>query len=167
MVDTVVTLYPLDFGKGSLALSAARYAHTFATSSYSSTKSIKDANGSGGLIRRDLLVIGCRKKVVLYGAGKTFKDPWVGLVMSPALTDRNYPCSTHHGQSFSLRRPAQLLPFQKRSIYYSHPPLPSSCTSIPPLLSVYPSPSSAHHHLHQLMEPHDRQITRQAQARAR
>lgn len=74
--DTVVTLYPLDFGKGSLALSAARYAHAFATSSYSSNKASKDGNGPS-TVRRDLLVVGCRKKVVLYGAGKTFKDPWV------------------------------------------------------------------------------------------
>jgi len=71
-------------------LSAARYAHAFAVTSYTpASKVSKTQNGTasgdaGGVakvpIRRDLIVIGCRKKVLVYGAAKTMRDPWVSYI---------------------------------------------------------------------------------------
>lgn len=82
--DTVVSLYTLpDVGKPTL-LSAARNAHAFAVSSfqYEATRSKKakseaESNIAGAKQKRDLVVVGCRKKVVVYGAGKALTDPWV------------------------------------------------------------------------------------------
>lgn len=84
ILDTVVSLYTLpDIGKPTL-LSAARNAHAFAISSYQyesprPNKAKGDAGSSepGEKQKRDLVVVGCRKKVVVYGAGKTLNDPWV------------------------------------------------------------------------------------------
>jgi len=87
IVDTVVSLYGLpDLGKPTI-LAAARNAHAFAVTSYTPvTKVSKSQNAAvvGGeeavakaSVRRDLIVIGCRKKVLVYGAGKSIKDPWV------------------------------------------------------------------------------------------
>lgn len=85
IADTVVSLYSLpDIGKPSL-LSAARNAHHFAVSAfqYEQPKSKKARGeatpGAEEKQKRDLVVIGCRKKVVVYGAGKTMTDPWVSV----------------------------------------------------------------------------------------
>ncbi|KAK8861657.1 hypothetical protein IAR55_002480 [Kwoniella newhampshirensis] len=84
--DSTVTLYPLPhLGKtGTSTLSQARSAHTFAVTSYSPSKG-KNFDSDGGEGTRDLLLVGCRKKVVVYGAGKQgFKDPWeLALPHSP------------------------------------------------------------------------------------
>jgi hypothetical protein len=86
IVDTVVSLYALpDIGKPTL-LSAARNAHAFAISAfqYEAPRSKKAKSGAessevGEKKKRDLVVIGCRKKVVVYGAGKSLTDPWVNF----------------------------------------------------------------------------------------
>ena len=77
MVDTVVTVCPADFGKGIITLTAAKTAHTFAITAYTPSTSGKGEITAGQESRKDLIVVGCRKKVVVYGAGKTLRDPWV------------------------------------------------------------------------------------------
>ncbi|WWD16424.1 hypothetical protein CI109_100850 [Kwoniella shandongensis] len=75
--DSIITVYPLPhLGKtGTSTLPQARSAHTFAITSYNSKGKNTDANDAIEGVR-DLLVVGCRKKVVIYGAGKQgLKDP--------------------------------------------------------------------------------------------
>ncbi|WVQ65020.1 uncharacterized protein L199_003190 [Kwoniella botswanensis] len=84
--DTVVTLYSLPDipKKGSIALNQARSAHCFANTVYTTSKGKKaDSDGKNEL--RELLVVGCRKKVVVYGAGKEgLKEGWeLNLPHSP------------------------------------------------------------------------------------
>lgn len=84
LLDSLVTLYPLAelaTAKGR-ALTQARNAHAFAITSYdpSSVKGKRNEGSDGGGMSelRDLLVIGCRKKVVVIGGGKNgLKDSWV------------------------------------------------------------------------------------------
>ncbi|KAL7424682.1 Vacuolar morphogenesis protein 6 [Cryptotrichosporon argae] len=75
--DSAVALYALDDPAAKPApLPQARTAHAFASTTYFQS-------GAGGKAARDLLVIGCRKKVVVIGAGKGF-DAWeLALPHSP------------------------------------------------------------------------------------
>lgn len=74
--DTVVTLIKLDkldnpTAKGnSTVLTGARYAHAFAATTYFEAR-------DGAKAARDILVVGCWKKVVVYGAGKNLGELWV------------------------------------------------------------------------------------------
>lgn len=86
ILDTAVTLFALpDFAKAGITnLPQARYAQVFATTTYTlpAPKHTADSSTSVNLAdatqTKDLLVIGCRKKVVVYGAGKGgMKDAWV------------------------------------------------------------------------------------------
>ncbi|WVF65869.1 hypothetical protein IAT40_000606 [Kwoniella sp. CBS 6097] len=81
--DTLITLYPLtDISKTkATTLTQARAAHTFATTTYAPRRKKSEANGNDDLREpekpRDLLIVGCRKKVVVFGAGKGgLKDAW-------------------------------------------------------------------------------------------
>ena len=75
--DTIVTVWPLpELSKALITLTAARTAHAFGIHSYLPAKNAKSTPDSEPQ-QTDLLVVGCRKKVVIYGAGKTFKDHWV------------------------------------------------------------------------------------------
>jgi len=80
----VVSFYGLpELGKPTV-LAAARNAHAFAVSSYNpvlkATKAQTEEDGSvKTAARKDLVIIGCRKKVLVYGAGKSFRDPWVSV----------------------------------------------------------------------------------------
>lgn len=63
--------------KGIVSLSQARTAHCFEIASYTATLKPKPNNKDDGnraederRVERDLLVVGCRKKVVVYGTGK-------------------------------------------------------------------------------------------------
>lgn len=94
--DSVVTTHTLpDFPKtGTTVLAQARYAHSFAITSFSASprKKTKDAAAEDVAmekVRRDLLVVGCRKKVVVLGAGKGgMKDAWVSFYFRLCLRGR-------------------------------------------------------------------------------
>ncbi|WVW80239.1 hypothetical protein I302_102217 [Kwoniella bestiolae CBS 10118] len=88
--DTVVTLYSLPDlpKKGSIVLNQARSAHCFANTTYTSSSSKgKKADSSDPSTKeiRELLIVGCRKKVVVYGASKEgLKEGWeLNLPHSP------------------------------------------------------------------------------------
>ncbi|WVQ78836.1 hypothetical protein IAT38_000927 [Cryptococcus sp. DSM 104549] len=77
LADSTVTLYALpDIAKtGSTTLSQARTAHSFAITTFTNKGRKGESNDNGGV--KDLLVVGCRKKVVVYGAGKGgMKEAW-------------------------------------------------------------------------------------------
>ncbi|WVR03742.1 hypothetical protein IAU60_000737 [Kwoniella sp. DSM 27419] len=77
--DTLVTLYPLSDPSKAKAttLNQARSAHTFATTAFTPRTKKDAANGASDAALKDLLVVGCRKKVVVYGAGKAgLKEAW-------------------------------------------------------------------------------------------
>ncbi|WOO80809.1 Vam6/Vps39-like protein [Vanrija pseudolonga] len=83
LIDTVVTLIKLDkldnpTAKGnSTVLTGARYAHAFAATTYFEAR-------DGAKAARDILVVGCWKKVVVYGAGKNLGELWeLSLPHSP------------------------------------------------------------------------------------
>ncbi|OCF75081.1 hypothetical protein I204_03930 [Kwoniella mangroviensis CBS 8886] len=84
--DTVVTLYSLPDlpKKGSIVLNQARSAHCFANTVYTTSKG-KKADSDAKNAVRELLVVGCRKKVVVYGVGKEgLKEGWeLNLPHSP------------------------------------------------------------------------------------
>ena len=91
MADSAITLHPLnDIGRGSTApLTQARNAHCFGITDYTGSApakrrpkdgddAISSRTGTPSHVPRDLLVVGCRKKVVLYGAGKSgLREAWV------------------------------------------------------------------------------------------
>lgn len=86
MEDSAVTVYRLpDLAKsGTTTLAQAGTAHCFEIASYTSTQKPStneaetDPGSEGQKTKKDLLVVGCRKKVVVYGLGKAgYKD---GLV---------------------------------------------------------------------------------------
>lgn len=89
VTESTITLYALaDFGKtGSLVLAQARTAHCFDIASYATTVKPKPNKGEPDAsqleskkVKRDMLVVGCRKKVVIYGLGKSgFKEGLVSL----------------------------------------------------------------------------------------
>ena len=82
--DSTVSLYTLDELAKPRVLSQARSARTFAVGS----------NGS-----QDILVVGCRKKVVVYGAGKgRIKEAWVRVLLelSTRVADGNQELSLPH-----------------------------------------------------------------------
>lgn len=92
--DSVVTTHTLpDFAKtGATVLPQARYAHSFAITSFTASpkKRAKDAQAAEDIPvekkSRDLLVVGCRKKVVVFGAGKGgMKDAWVSIQLRLCL----------------------------------------------------------------------------------
>lgn len=73
-----------------ITLTQARYAHSFAITSYTAAitkkpnkgetinEGSKAQDGITETVKRDLLVVGCRKKVLVYGAGRSgLKDAWV------------------------------------------------------------------------------------------
>ncbi|WWC68549.1 uncharacterized protein I206_102478 [Kwoniella pini CBS 10737] len=94
--DTVVTLYSLPelTKKGSIVLNQARSAHCFAHTKYSTQG--KKGESSTGISSKELLVVGCRKKVVVYGAGKGgLKEGWeLNLPHSPRTIIFPSPPST-------------------------------------------------------------------------
>jgi hypothetical protein len=83
--STVTALQLPDLPRNSvITLSQARNAHCFAISSFirnarrSGSGSSKDVSGDQTL--KDLLIVGCRKKVVVYGSERPgLKDPYVRL----------------------------------------------------------------------------------------
>jgi hypothetical protein len=95
--DSTVTLYTLpDFGKtGTMVLSHARNAHGFAITTYTALPSKKKGADPGldipvEQVLRDILVVGCRKKVVVFGAGKGgIKEAWVYLFPSDVVGIRS------------------------------------------------------------------------------
>ena len=114
----MVILYSLpDLARSSATtLSQARNAHTFAVTTYTPIASKKGqadlSKGDGGeaeKVTKDLLVVGCRKKVVVYGAGRGgLKEAWVSVdssiykVVNLKVKLRSSPFLTRHGISFSL-----------------------------------------------------------------
>ena len=72
-----------------MVLGQARTAHCFDIASYTTTSKVKPAKGGAKesqsqpettKIKRDMLIVGCRKKVVVYGLGRSgFKDGLVSL----------------------------------------------------------------------------------------
>lgn len=72
-------------GKGcTTTLSQARTPHAFAATTYFAPSSATEDGGTPGKVSKDLLVIGCRKKVVVYGAGKNLGEAWeLSLPHSP------------------------------------------------------------------------------------
>lgn len=98
--DSVVTLYNLTnpTAKGSsTVLSQARTAHAFAITTYFATTSPAEddvpkegpapsGSSSPTKVARDLLVVGCRKKVCVYGAGRVLGELWeLALPHSPRV----------------------------------------------------------------------------------
>lgn len=93
--DATVTLHTLpDMAKsGTTTLAQARTAHCFDIASYTSALKSKasgpdvgSGNGESKKVKQDVLVVGCRKKVVVYGMGKKgFKE---GLVSNRTSQDR-------------------------------------------------------------------------------
>ncbi|WVO14728.1 hypothetical protein L204_102366 [Cryptococcus depauperatus] len=73
--DATVTLYDLDsLEKSTITLLQARTVYSFATVVYRRLERLCD-----------LLVVGCRKKVVVYGAGRDgLKEGWVGEGCDPS-----------------------------------------------------------------------------------
>lgn len=82
-----MTLHKLGnlMGKGcTTTLSQARTPHAIATTTYFAPGSAKEDGGTPGKVSKDLLVIGCRKKVLVYGAGKHLGEAWeLSLPHSP------------------------------------------------------------------------------------
>lgn len=136
-------------------MSQARNAHAFVIVSYdpSSTKGKRTAStdststGAEGVSKegmRDLLLIGCRKKVVVFGGGKGgLKDAWVSATSS---TSQYAPWTGH-----SYLRQELALPHSPRHIV-----LPaSSRSSFPEAAHLLYSPtSSVLLHLHPTSTPH-------------
>lgn len=94
-----MTLHKLDnlMGKGcTTTLSQARTPHAFATTTYFAPAPALAAAADGGTpakVSRDLLVIGCRKKVLVYGAGRTLGEAWeLSLPHSPRAVVFPAPC---------------------------------------------------------------------------
>lgn len=78
MADSSVTLYKLEHptAKGSsITLSQARYAQAFGVTTYLAPQP-SDGDSTPTKTSRDLLVIGCSKKVVVYGAGSRLGEAW-------------------------------------------------------------------------------------------
>lgn len=76
--DSSVTLYKLEHptAKGSsITLSQARYAQAFGVTTYLAPQP-SDGDSTPTKVQRDLLVIGCSKKVVVYGAGARLGEAW-------------------------------------------------------------------------------------------
>ena len=77
--------------KAIVSLSQARTAHCFEIASYTATlkqnsKNDPDISEAESQVKRDMLVVGCRKKVVVYGTGKSgIKD---GLELALAHSPR-------------------------------------------------------------------------------
>jgi D-arabinose 5-phosphate isomerase GutQ len=91
----MVTLHALpDMNKsGVVTFSQARTAHCFETASYTATIKPKRSKGEVDTpsqgdtqVKRDLLVVGCRKKVVVYGLGKSGMKEGV-VSHTPELVD--------------------------------------------------------------------------------
>lgn len=77
-LDSTVTLHsPPDMSKKAIvSLSQARTAHCFEIASCTATLKKNSKNGppdseAENAVKRDMLVVGCRKKVVVYGTGKS------------------------------------------------------------------------------------------------
>lgn len=74
-----MTLHKLSnlMGKGcTTTLSQARTPHAFAATTYFAPSPATQDGGTPGKVSKDLLVIGCRKKVLVYGAGKNLGEAW-------------------------------------------------------------------------------------------
>ncbi|KAK4684616.1 Vam6/Vps39-like protein vacuolar protein sorting-associated protein 39, partial [Tremellales sp. Uapishka_1] len=144
--DSLVTLFPLaDLAKPApTVLPQARNAHAFAITSYVSStpsrkksrndlktgKSNADETPSPTKEIRDLMIVGCRKKVVVYGAGKGgIKEGWV----------RSFAYGNQGFQLISYRRQELSLPHSPRQIIY-----PSSSSSLlPETVHLLYSPQSS------------------------
>jgi hypothetical protein len=121
----MITLYSLpDLPKSSAnVLSQARNAHTFAITSYTATISKKKSqadlkSGEGKKIRRDLLVVACRKKVVVYGAGRGgLKEGWVSVSSSSSLVETDVDA----GHVPSTLTSTCHLPFRPFFFHYTSP----------------------------------------------
>lgn len=94
ILDSSITLYNLpELGKtGTMVLAQARTAHCFDVASYTTTVKPKPSKGDlkssqheSTKVKRDMLIVGCRKKVVVYGLGKSgYKDGFVGQARKPS-----------------------------------------------------------------------------------
>ena len=79
-----------------MVLAQARTAHCFDIASYTTTVKSKPSKGDltasqpeSTKVRRDMLVVGCRKRVVVYGPGKSgYKDGLVGQGRRPDKADQ-------------------------------------------------------------------------------
>ncbi|EIW66424.1 hypothetical protein TREMEDRAFT_70067 [Tremella mesenterica DSM 1558] len=109
--ESVITLYSLpNLEKGSSSvLAQARSAHCFSITSYASinkTKSLKSVRsedvGKEDKSVGDVLIVGCRKKVVVYGFGRGYKEGWeLALPHSPRqivipFSNPSFPPGTVH-----------------------------------------------------------------------
>lgn len=85
--DSTVTLHKLEnlSTKGyTTTLSQARYAQSFATTTYLAPRKAVEGEATPTKVSRDLLVIGCSKKVVVYGGGSRLGEAWeLSLQHSP------------------------------------------------------------------------------------
>ncbi|ORY29789.1 hypothetical protein BCR39DRAFT_588162 [Naematelia encephala] len=143
--DSVVTLYSLsDLGKaGGSILSQARNAHAFAITSYTpSFARRKPATDDTqvGEVRKDLLVVGCRKKVVVFGAGKGgLKEAWeLNLPHSPRQVI--FPSAPSSSTSSPMPETVHLLYSPTSSVLLNIIPASTQRLSVSELTSAPPPP---------------------------
>ncbi|BEI93846.1 uncharacterized protein CcaverHIS019_0603050 [Cutaneotrichosporon cavernicola] len=74
--DQTVSLYKLDHPSRAKVLTQARYAQAFAATTYMAPGKPSEGSATAAKTRRDLLVVGCSKKVVVYGAGARLGEAW-------------------------------------------------------------------------------------------
>ncbi|CAK9785513.1 hypothetical protein CC85DRAFT_286680 [Cutaneotrichosporon oleaginosum] len=77
--DQTVSLHKLDnpATKGNTkALIQARYAQALAATTYMAPGTPSEGDSTPSKVKRDLLVVGCSKKVVVYGAGTRLGEAW-------------------------------------------------------------------------------------------
>jgi len=134
-------------GTTGFVLIQARSAHTFAITSYTpaltrkTTSQIDLRKEDEERKRKDVLVVGCRKKVVVYGVGRGgFKDGWVGIWGSDGWMQNS--CQ-HVGLLPSPLASTYHLPIHPFFIYLV--PLTKYC--LPSLLSPIVCPPSHRSHV--------------------
>ncbi|GMK59883.1 hypothetical protein CspeluHIS016_0901000 [Cutaneotrichosporon spelunceum] len=76
LTDQTVSLYKLDHPSRPKVLTQARYAQAIAVTTYMAPGKPSEANATPAKTRRDLLIIGCSKKVVVYGGGARLGEAW-------------------------------------------------------------------------------------------
>ena len=99
-----MTLYALDnpTAKGSsTVLSQARTAHAIAVTTYFALQPSAEGETSPAKVARDLLVVGCRKKVCVYGAGRVLGEVWeMSLPHSPRTIV--FPATSYTGLPIAI-----------------------------------------------------------------
>nr|XP_018264809.1 uncharacterized protein I303_02989 [Kwoniella dejecticola CBS 10117]OBR86967.1 hypothetical protein I303_02989 [Kwoniella dejecticola CBS 10117] len=140
--DTVVTLYSLPDlpKKSSIVLNQARSAHCFAHTTYlpKGLKKSSDSTLDNGM--KDLLVVGCRKKVVVYGTGKGgLKEGWeLNLPHSPRTIIFPSPPSTSLPETIDL-----LFTPQTSVLLHINPASSANRLSVSDVTTSPPPPSSS------------------------